>query len=85
MHYNELKIRILDLLSSAGELASNEVFALMAKQEKVEGGLSDKAMAMALLRYWRQGLIGRTKRAGRFHYSLTEKGRARRQWLLKAR
>ncbi len=85
LHYNELKIRILDLLDSAGELASDEVLTLMPEERDREGKLSEKAISMALLRYWRQGLIDRSKRGGRFQYSLTEKGQARREWLRKAK
>ena len=43
----------------------------------------DKAVEMALLRYWRQGLLSRSRRAGRFQYALTERGLARKEWLLK--
>jgi predicted transcriptional regulator len=82
MDYNELKIRVLNLFEASGELDSERVrFRLV--EAKIE--LSDKAVEMALLRYFRQGLLSRTRRSGRFHYRMTEKGLARRIWLSKTK
>ena len=82
MDYNELKIRVLTLFEASAELDSQRVRDLLSGV-KIE--LSDKAVEMALLRYSRQGLLVRTRRSGRFHYRLTEKGSARREWLSKIR
>jgi len=82
MDYNELKIRVLSLFEASSELNSQKVCNLLSVM-KVE--LSDKAVEMALLRYSRQGLLSRTRRSGRFHYRLTEKGLARRTWLSKTK
>ncbi len=82
MDYNELKIRVLSLFEASGELDSEKVRTRLVG-EKIE--LSDKAVEMALLRYFRQGLLSRTRRSGRFQYGLTVKGLARRIWLSKAR
>jgi len=82
MDYNELKIRVLGLFEPSSELDSQRVRSLLSGM-KVE--LSDKAVEMALLRYLRQGLLARTRRSGRFHYRMTEKGLARRTWLSKTR
>jgi len=81
MNYNELKIRILGLFESTKELDSFKIRQLLETEEILK--LTDKAIEMALLRYWRQGLLSRTRRAGRFQYALTERGLARREWLLK--
>ena len=81
MHYNELKIRILSLFESTAELDSLRIRQLLAKEKAVQ--LTDKAVEMALMRYWRQGLLSRTRRSGMFQYSLTERGLARREWLTK--
>ena len=81
MNYNELKIRILALFESKQEIDSLKVRELLAKEKTVS--LTDKAVEMALLRYWRQGLLNRTRRSGAFQYSITERGLARREWLLK--
>ena len=82
MDYNRLKIRVLSLFDASRELDGEKVRTLLLGA-KIE--LSDKAVEMALLRYFRQGLLSRTRRSGRFQYGLTEKGLARRNWLSKAK
>jgi predicted transcriptional regulator len=82
MDYNELKIRVLRLFEASAELDSEEVRTHLVGAKI---GLSDKAVEMALLRYFRQGLLSRTRRSGRFQYRMTEKGLARRVWLSKTR
>jgi DNA-binding transcriptional regulator PaaX len=82
MDFNQLKILVLSLFEASAELDSEEIRKLLSGA-KIEP--SDKAVEMALLRYSRQGLLARTRHAGRFHYRLTEKGLARRIWLLKAK
>jgi DNA-binding transcriptional regulator PaaX len=83
MNYNELKIRVLGLFRSNQEFDSLKVRELLAIEKTHK--LTDKAVEMALMRYWRQGLLSRTRRGGRFQYSLTERGLARREWLLRNR
>ena len=83
MHYNELKIRVLSLFESAQEFDSLKIRQLLATEKTVR--LTDKAVEMALMRYWRQGLLSRTRKSGMFHYSLTKRGFARKEWLLKNR
>jgi len=80
MNYNQLKIQVLFLFKGSQELASDEIRTLLLA---LEIDLSDKSMKMALMRYTRQGLLARSKKMGRFHYRLTEKGIARRTWLSK--
>ena len=82
MDYNQLKIRVLNLFLGSRELASEEILKLL-QESKIES--SDKAVKMALMRYTRQGLLTRDKKTGVFHYRLTEKGLARRNWLSKTR
>ena len=82
MDYNELKIRVLSLFEPSKDLDSQKIRDLLSGM-KVQ--LSDKAVEMALLRYSRQGLLARTRRSGRFHYKMTEKGLAREIWLSKTR
>ncbi len=82
MDYNELKIRVLSLFEASAELDSEKVRTRLVGA-KIE--LSDKTVEMALLRYFRQGLLSRTRRSGRFQYRLTKKGIARRIWLSKTR
>ena len=79
MDYNQLKLKVLELFNQSVEYESSQVLALVVS--KNEGRHSDKAIEMALLRYWRQGLLRRERRGGRFYYSLSERGEARRNWL----
>ncbi len=81
MDYNQLKIRVLALFRGSQELPSEQIRALLIKS-RIE--LSDKAVKMALMRYTRQGLLSRSKKAGHYHYRLTEKGLARLEWLSKS-
>ena len=81
MNYNELKIQILSLFEMSQERDSRKIRELLGTEKTLK--LTDKAVEMALMRYWRQGLLTRTRRAGMFQYSLTEKGHARREWLHK--
>ena len=81
MDYNQLKIRILSLFELTKEFDSLKIRQLLATDTTLK--LTDKAVEMALLRYWRQGLLSRSRRAGRFQYALTERGLARKEWLLK--
>jgi predicted transcriptional regulator len=80
LDYNQLKIRVLALFKGSEELASDEIRSLLGKS-KIE--LSDKAVKMALMRYTRQGILARSKKAGLFRYRLTDKGLARRDWFAK--
>ena len=81
MHYNELKVRILGLFQSERELSSLKVRELLSRDTALN--LTDKAVEMALMRYWRHGLLSRSRRGRFFHYSLTERGVARLAWLRK--
>ena len=79
MHYNELKVRILGLFQPEHELTSLKVGELLSRD--IALNLTDKAVEMALMRYWRHGLLSRNRRGRFFHYSLTERGVARLAWL----
>ncbi len=81
MDYNQLKLKILGLFKPTLEYESAQILNLVSTESGSKH--TDKAIEMALLRYWRQGLFKRTWRQGRFYYTLTEKGQARREWLLK--
>ncbi len=83
MRYNELKIHVLSLFESAQEFDSLKIRQLLATEKTLK--LTDKAVEMALMRYWRQGLLSRTRKSGMFHYSLTERGLARKEWLMNNR
>ncbi len=77
---NQLKVKVLALLEKT-PLTSHQV---CEKLEKIDGlSLTHRAVEMALMRYWRQGLLKRERIGRRFSYVLTERGRARREWLTK--
>jgi DNA-binding transcriptional regulator PaaX len=78
LEHNQLKIRLLKLAESTGQ-DSQRLRSLL--KEKAGIDLSQRAVEMALLRYWRQGLLRRERRGRRFRYILTERGAARRDWL----
>ncbi len=80
MNYNELKIRILKLFNTEDTLDSLTVRKLLLDTESLT--LTDKAVEMALMRYFRQGLLNRSRKSRVFRYSLTERGNARRDWLM---
>jgi predicted transcriptional regulator len=82
LEYNQLKIRVLTMFRGSEELASEDIRRLLSASQ-IE--LSDKAVKMALMRYTRQGILVRGKKAGLFRYRLTEKGMARRDWLSRTR
>lgn len=81
MDYNELKLRILTLFDDSSDLDSVLVRGGIRNEKGL--GPTEKAIEMALLRYFRMGLLVRTRKGRRFYYRLTGKGRARRQWLLR--
>ncbi|HZD12273.1 MAG TPA: hypothetical protein VE177_01980 [Candidatus Binatus sp.] len=78
MEHNRLKILILELLGPTGQ-DSHQVRQLVKEKDSVD--LSQRAIEMALLRYWRQGLLRRERNGRRFNYVITERGVARREWL----
>ena len=81
MDYNQLKLKILEFFQKSEEYESAQILNLVVTATGSEH--RDKAIEMALLRYWRQGLLKRARRGGRFYYTLTERGKARREWLRK--
>jgi DNA-binding transcriptional regulator PaaX len=78
LRYNQLKEMILRALSELGEETS---LGLMERLRGEGAAISEKALQMALLRYYRQGLLSRRRRKGLYRYSLTDKGRRRLEWL----
>ena len=78
MRYNQLKGAVLEILSG-----SDEETSLGLLRRLREGGIevSEKALQMAILRYYRQGLLSRRRRQGLYRYSITAKGKGRLEWL----
>jgi len=79
LDYNQLK-RLL--LRTIGESGTADSIELVEKLSVVEGGRFEvHAVRMALVRYYRQGLLRRERAGGQFRYTLTNRGIARLRWL----
>lgn len=79
MDYNELKLRILTVLAKGEAMGSTSV----AKELVTSTGLAIDihALRMALMRYYRLGLLKRERAGGTFTYSLSQRGLERLRWL----
>jgi DNA-binding transcriptional regulator PaaX len=78
LDYNQLKLAILRLLSDTGSLDSGD----LAKKLESNGILLEiHALRMALMRYYKQGLLKRERHGGVLIYSLSERGLQRLHWL----
>ena len=78
MNYNELKLLILRTISESGSISSEDLATrLITTGARVE----IHAVRMALMRYYRQGLLLRKKAGGTFSYSLSDRGLHRFEWL----
>ncbi len=78
LDYNELKLIVLRIFSVGGWIDSEQV-----AQKLAEGGLRVEihAVRMALMRYFKQGLLKRRRTGGVFSYALSERGIRRLGWL----
>ncbi len=79
MDYNELKELILQSFLKTSPLDSNSLAKFLA--ESLKTPLDIHAIRMALVRYYKQGLLSRERIAGLYQYSLTERGIRRLRWL----
>ena len=78
MHYNELKLLVLRILSEKGTLDS----AALAVALGASGvNLNMHAIRMALMRYYKQGLLWRERKSAVYTYELSERGVRRLAWL----
>jgi repressor of nif and glnA expression len=78
MDYNELKLRILAVFAKREELDGTSV----AREVASAGVTIDiHALRMALMRYYKLGLLKRERAGGIFTYSLTQRGLERLHWL----
>ena len=79
MDYNELKLKILRVLSKTGPADSVSLERVIAGSKEIT--LDIHALRMALMRYYKQGLLRRERSGGMFRYVLTERGLQRLRWL----
>lgn len=78
LHYNELKRVVLRGLSTGPKNS------LSLAQELASYGIEPlevHALRMALVRYYKQGLLKRERKSGMFIYTLSERGLRRLKWL----
>ncbi len=76
--YNERKLSVLDALDELGEADSFQVW------DHLDEDVSLEAIQMALSRYYKMGLVGRTRKPDRVYF-LTEKGFERLNFLLESK
>lgn len=80
LDYNELKLLILRIILEHGPMDGSSLLKELASQEF---NVEIHAVRMALMRYYKLGLLKRVRAGGAFSYSLSERGIARLDWLEK--
>jgi DNA-binding transcriptional regulator PaaX len=78
MDYNELKLHVLRLFSAEEGMDSLSVSAALSADGVA---LDIHALRMALVRYYKQGLLRRERKSGAYIYSLSTRGIKRLAWL----
>jgi DNA-binding transcriptional ArsR family regulator len=79
LRYNELKTAVLHVLTTEGWCDSNRI--IDRTRSELGLSLSSRAVRMALLRYYRYGLLHREWRRGEYAYRLSDRGATRLLWL----
>jgi len=79
LNYNELKRLLLRTLADHGPMDSASLSQILLASN--QSNFEIHAVRMALVRYYRQGLLKRIRSSGQFNYSLTDRGIQRLQWL----
>lgn len=80
MMYNELKKVILEILNDGKWHVSKDIFTKVRSQN-YRAKLN--ALRMALMRYYRQGIIERRRHSGAYEYRISDRGLKRLVWLKK--
>ena len=78
MDYNQLKLL---LLKAVFEIGPSDSSAIQMELKRRTIMLDVHALRMALMRYYKQGLLKRERQGGVFIYSLSERGVQRLRWL----
>jgi DNA-binding transcriptional regulator PaaX len=76
---NQLKIPILQLFFTDGPMESASLLRRLAQAKSIV--IDIHALRMALMRYYKQGLLKRERSGGTFIYLISEKGTSRLNWL----
>lgn len=74
-----MKMPVLQILRDEGAMDSNALAKRLAESKKIT--IDIHALRMALMRYYKQGLLRRERVRGMFRYSLSERGVGRLRWL----
>jgi hypothetical protein len=77
--YNQLKVPVLQLLVTHGPMDSSSVVKKLAESRGII--IDIHALRMALMRYYKQGLLKRERSGGAFTYAISERGTQRLRWL----
>ena len=77
MEYNILKIKILSILAKHSDMSYLDVLSVLEEYFDI----NPSSIQMALMRYYRQGLLDRWKNGRYYRYNITEKGIERLDWL----
>jgi len=78
LDFNELKRLLLRTIVDHGAMDSIAISQSLPATKVV---IEIHAVRMALVRYYRQGLLKRVRSSGQFTYSITDRGLRRLQWL----
>jgi len=79
MDYNELKIPVLQVLLENGPSNSTSVVRKLSESKGIT--LEIHALRMALMRYYKQGLLKRERAGGMLTYTISDRGVNRLRWL----
>jgi len=80
MKYNELKEAILKILNNGKWQFSKDILTHI---RSLNWKLNLPALRMALMRYYRQGILERRRRSGAYEYRISDRGLERLAWLTK--
>jgi len=79
LNYNQLKRMLLRFLAENEPMDSTAIFQKLASAEGAKFEIH--AVRMALVRYYRQGLLKRERAGGQFRYTISGRGTTRLRWL----
>jgi len=79
LDYNALKLPVLQLLFTHGPMNGGVLIKKLAESKEIT--LDIHALRMALMRYYKQGLLKRERSGGTFTYAMSERGIQRLRWL----
>jgi DNA-binding transcriptional regulator PaaX len=79
LDFNKLKVPILELLVENGAMDGASVSKRLTDSCQI--AIDIHALRMALMRYFRQGLLRRERSGGVFKYTISQRGVQRLRWL----